>query len=126
MHLATPDEIASNHEIFAQRRRFDCIRVACDGTHTPFYPLDASKAEDYKNYKGWHSLLTLAFVNGAYMFEEAEIGHAGRNGDPTLLETSWFGCVRPHPVCVLSFLVCHVIIMLFTLILFVLIRPVLR
>jgi hypothetical protein len=89
MHLATPEEMEANTELFAQRRRFDCVRLAVDGTHTPYRPLESALQEDYKNYKHWYSLLTLAFVNGAYMFEEAEIGHAGRNGDPTLLETSW-------------------------------------
>ena len=91
MHLATPEERQASCELFAQRRRFGCLGLAVDGTHTPFTPLDSSLAEDYKNYKGWHSLLSLAFVNGAYMFEEAEIGYPGRNGDPTLLENSWFG-----------------------------------
>ncbi len=89
MHIATTDEIAANLDLFAQRRNFDCVRLAVDGTHTPFHPLNAADCEDYKNYKHWHSLLTLAFVNGAYMFEEAEIGHCGRNGDPTILANSW-------------------------------------
>ena len=65
------------------------MRLAVDGTHTPYRPLDGSLMEDYKNYKTWHSLLTLAFVNGAYLFEEAEIGWPGRNGDPTILAASW-------------------------------------
>lgn len=89
MHVATPEEVQANHELFSQRRKIDCVRLAVDGTHTPFFPLNAGEAEDYKNYKHWHSLLTLAFVNGAYMFEEAEIGHCGRNGDPTILASSW-------------------------------------
>ena len=89
MHIATPEERLRNFDIFAQRRKIDCVALGVDGTHTPFYPRDASFAPDYKNYKYWHSILTLAFVNGAYMFEEAEIGYPGRNGDPTLLENSW-------------------------------------
>lgn len=89
MHLANDTEIQSNFDQFAARRRISHVRLAVDGTHTPYFPRDASTAEDYKNYKHWHSMLTLAFVNGAYLFEEAEIGYSGRNGDPTVFANSW-------------------------------------
>lgn len=94
MHLATAAEMDENFKLFASRRQMDMVRLAVDGTHTPFFPLDASTAEDYKNYKYWHSMLTLAFVNPAYMFEEAEIGWPGRNGDPTILANSWIKWAR--------------------------------
>eukprot|EP00965_Chrysotila_dentata_P072811 2406550-Pleurochrysis_carterae.AAC.1 len=48
---------------FASRRDIPSVGMACDGTHIPFNPTDESTAQEYRNYKGWTSLLVVAFVN---------------------------------------------------------------
>ncbi len=45
--------------------------------------------EDYHNYKGWHSILCLMFVNSFSMFVDGEVGHPGRQSDSALSEHNW-------------------------------------
>ena len=49
-------------ERFGDRRRIGSIRLALDGSHVPFSPLDKSVNEDYKNYKGFTSILVRHFA----------------------------------------------------------------
>ena len=44
---------------------------------------------DYKNYKGWTSILVLAFVNSFYLFVDFVVGHSGRSGDNSVLRNCW-------------------------------------
>ncbi len=50
------------------------VALTVDGTHVPWVlAWDNSKhREDYHNYKGWHSLLCLMFVNSFHMFVDGE------------------------------------------------------
>jgi hypothetical protein len=80
-------------EQFASRRGIPNVALACDGTHVRFITSD----DDYRNYKGWHSILALAFVNSFHMFVHAEVGWPGRAGDNTALKHSKFmEAVRRH------------------------------
>ena len=62
---------------------------AVDGSHVPFKPDDAATAIDYRNYKGWTSILAVAFVNSYFLFVGADVGAPGRAGDNTVLRDSW-------------------------------------
>lgn len=48
--------------------------MAVDGTHLPFRPDTKTSAADYRNYKGWHSILAVAFVNSFHLFVDADVG----------------------------------------------------
>ena len=74
---------------FAARRGLWGPVLACDGTHTPFDPKNKTVSQDYRNYKGWTSILTVAFVDSYYRFFSISTGHAGRAGDNTVLNNSW-------------------------------------
>ena len=63
--------------------------MATDGSHIPFRPDDAATAIDYRNYKGWTSILAVAFVTSFFTFVDADVGAAGRSGDNTVLTDSW-------------------------------------
>merc|ERR1712086_344877 len=71
---------------FAVRRGMWGPIYACDGTHTPFHPKNHGLANDYRNYKGWTSILSVAFVDSFYRFVELSTGHVGRAGDNTVLK----------------------------------------
>ena len=48
---------------FASRRGFPNVTLACDGSHIPYHPLGGKKVKmQYRNYKGWTSILAVAFV----------------------------------------------------------------
>ena len=70
---------------FASRRGLDPVTLACDGSHVPFKPKNKKVAMDYRNYKGWYSILTVAFVDSYYRFFEVHVGYPGRAGDNTVL-----------------------------------------
>jgi hypothetical protein len=74
---------------FAARRGVPNVAMATDGTHIPFRPDDAMTAIDYRNYKGWTSILAVAFVSSFFLFVDADVGAAGRSGDNTVLADSW-------------------------------------
>ena len=71
-------------EQFAYRRGIANVAMACDGTHVPF-----KGGPDYRNYKGWESILVLGFVDSYHLFVDADVGAAGRSGDNTVLKYSW-------------------------------------
>ena len=74
---------------FASRRGIqDCI-LACDGSHVPFRPSCKKTALDYKNYKGWTSILSVAFVDSYYHFFDIDVCWPGRAGDNIVLNSSW-------------------------------------
>ena len=43
----------------------------------------------HRNYKGWESILVVAFVNSFYLFVDGDVGAPGRSGDNTVLQQSW-------------------------------------
>ena len=93
---ATPPSEAQLTSIkaeFAKRRGIPCVAMAVDGTHVPF-----RGGPDYRNYKGWTSILALAYVNSFYLFVDADVGAAGRAGDNGVLASSWLlREIKAHP-----------------------------
>ena len=69
---------------FASRRGIANVAMAVDGTHIPF-----RGGPDYRNYKGWESILAVAFVNSYHLFVDADVGCAGRAGDNSVLQDCW-------------------------------------
>eukprot|EP00961_Rhodomonas_salina_P046688 626612-Rhodomonas_salina.1 len=57
---------------FAERRNIGDVAMTVDGTHVPWTPDQARYREDYHNYKGWHSILCLMFIDSFYMFVDGE------------------------------------------------------
>ena len=80
----TPAHVQRVREQFAYRRGIANVAMAVDGTHVPF-----KGGADYRNYKGWESILVLAFVDSYHLFIDADVGAAGRSGDNTVLKYSW-------------------------------------
>lgn len=74
---------------FAARRGFPNVGMAVDGSHVPFRA-PSKYYNDYRNYKGWHSILVVAFVNSYHLFVNGEVGSPGRSGDNTVLSTCAF------------------------------------
>eukprot|EP00965_Chrysotila_dentata_P257593 6212938-Pleurochrysis_carterae.AAC.1 len=85
-----PANLAAVQKQFAARCGIWNVAMACDGTHIPFRPTTEKTAEDYRNYKGWHSWLVVAFINSFYMFVDADCGYPGRSGDNMVLKQSRF------------------------------------
>mmetsp|Transcript_21038 Transcript_21038/g.48204 ORF Transcript_21038/g.48204 Transcript_21038/m.48204 type:complete len:370 (-) Transcript_21038:247-1356(-) len=83
------EERASVQANFASRRNMGGVTLACDGSHIPFHPLVKSTAIDYRNYKGWYSILSVAFVDSYYRFFDLDVGYPGRAGDNTVLRSNW-------------------------------------
>ena len=69
---------------FAKRRGIGQVGLAVDGTHLPY-----NGGPDYRNYKGWTSILAVAFVDSFFLFADADVGAAGRAGDNSVLANSW-------------------------------------
>ena len=44
---------------------------------------------EYCNYKGWTSILAVAFVDSYYRFFDVDVGFPGRAGDNTVLRNNW-------------------------------------
>jgi hypothetical protein len=85
----SPEHLAEIRANFAARRGVPGVAMAVDGTHIPFAPPDEATRGDYRNYKGWYSILVLAFVNSFYLFVDADVGAAGKSGDNSVMKTSW-------------------------------------
>ena len=74
---------------FASRRGMPNVTLACDGSHIPFHPRGGKKAKmEYRNYKGWTSILSVAFIDSYYRFFDISVGYPGRAGDNTVLSKS--------------------------------------
>ena len=74
---------------FASRRGFRPVALACDGTHVPFKPKGKRWQMEYRNFKGWTSILAVAFVDSYYRFFDIDVGYPGRAGDNTVLAHNW-------------------------------------
>ena len=93
-----PDRIARMKRKFYERRNIGDVAMCVDGTHVPWTPDCARHREDYHNYKGWHSILCLMFVDSFYLFIDGEVGHPGRQSDSAVSEYSWlFAKIREDP-----------------------------
>jgi hypothetical protein len=84
----TAENLERIRKNFAGRRGIGNCVMAVDGTHIPYTPRYRQTAEDYKNYKGFHSILALCFVNSFYLFVDADVGFPGRAADNTVLARS--------------------------------------
>ena len=84
-----PQERAEVQGQFASRRGLWPCTLACDGSHIPFKPKNKQLAVEYRNYKGWHSILAVAYVDSFYRFFDIDVGYPGRAGDNTVLQHNW-------------------------------------
>ena len=85
-----PETLTAVRGQFASRRGIDVACLACDGSHIPFKPKNKRVAMDYRNYKGWNSILLVGFVDSFYRFFEVDVGYPGRAGDNTVLARNGF------------------------------------
>ena len=75
---------------FASRRGMPNVTMACDGSHIPFRPnCKKQHAKEYRNYKGWTSILAVAFTDSYYRFFDLHVGYPGKAGDNTVLKHYW-------------------------------------
>ena len=81
-------DLAAVQGQFASRRGFPGVTLAVDGSHIPFRPKSRSFYMDYRNFKGWTSILSVAFVDSYYRFFDVDVGYPGRAGDNTVLTRS--------------------------------------
>ena len=79
------DERQHVQEQFASRRGIPNCVMACDGTHIPFRPKNKKFGKDYRNYKGWTSILGVAFLDSYYKFFDVDVGYPGRACDNMVL-----------------------------------------
>ena len=60
MRKPTPQELVKIKERFGNRRGLSDVATTGDGSHVPYNPKCSLTKEDYKNYKGWYSILVFA------------------------------------------------------------------
>jgi len=92
-YLRTPtsvEECNTDQQRFAERRGIANVGGAVDGTHVPWAPESEEHMEQFRNYKGWYSILVVAAVNSFYMFVDADVGRPGRMSDSTATQLSHF------------------------------------
>lgn len=82
-------DLAAVQSEFASRRGLAPVAQAVDGSHIPWKPKGKALQMDYRNFKGWPSILAVAFVDSYYRFFELDVGWPGRAGDNTVLKHSW-------------------------------------
>ena len=83
-----PAVLHHNRREFASRRGIQNIAMCVDGTHIPWRPYKVAHRSEYRNYKGWHSILCVAFVSPFHLFIDGDVGYPGRAGDNTVLNNS--------------------------------------
>jgi len=86
----TAERLMAIRQQFASRRGIANVAMAVDGSHIPYVPQIEKFRNEYKNYKGWMSVLVLAFVNSFHLFVEADVGYPGKSGDNSVLGQSRF------------------------------------
>ena len=85
-----PAELNAVQGNFASRRGIPHVAMACDGSHIPFRPrCKKEHAVQYRNYKGWTSILAVAFVDSYHRFFDLDVGSPGKAGDNTVLKHNW-------------------------------------
>lgn len=89
----TAERIRRVRSEFAGRRGIAEVALAVDGTHIPF-----KGGPDYKNYKGWESILDVSWVNSFYLFVDADVGYAGKCGDNGVIaQSALFAQIKADP-----------------------------
>ena len=83
-----PAVLHHNRREFASRRGIQNIAMCVDGTHIPWRPYKVAHRSEYRNYKGWYSILCVAFVSPFHLFIDGDVGYPGRAGDNTVLNNS--------------------------------------
>ena len=86
------EERTAVQDKFASRRGFRPVSLACDGSYVPFKPKGKKWQMEYRNFKGWTSILAVAFVDSYYRFFDIDVGYPGRAGDNTVLAHNWLMC----------------------------------
>ena len=66
---------------FASRRGLAPISLSCDDSHLPFKPKGKKNFLEYRSFKGWTSILAVAFVDSYFRFFDVDVGYPGRAGD---------------------------------------------
>ena len=81
-----PERLARIREEFAKRRGIPNVALAVDGTHIPFSPPDGAQKDLWRNYKGWHSIHLLLYVNSFHLISFFTVGGTGRTSDNFALD----------------------------------------
>ncbi|XP_040072297.2 protein ALP1-like [Ixodes scapularis] len=80
-------ELAEHVRDFEATLDFPQAIGALDGCHFPVSPPQAD-ATDYRNYKGWYSIILLALVDHRYRFRYVNVGTPGRCHDAHVFRRS--------------------------------------
>ena len=86
----TPEHLDRVRSIFAGRRGVPNVAMAVDGTHIPYKPKSAADKEKFRNYKGWYSILLVAYVNSLHLFVNPFVAGPGKNCDSGALKRCTF------------------------------------
>ncbi|XP_077509345.1 uncharacterized protein LOC144120619 [Amblyomma americanum] len=78
--MMAPNEMNEHVSEFYAMTGFPQAMGALDGCHFPLSPPHLN-AEDYRNYKGWYSVILLAVVDHKYRFRYVSAGSPGRCHD---------------------------------------------
>ncbi|XP_070390818.1 uncharacterized protein [Dermacentor albipictus] len=78
--MPTASSMAEHIREFTATLEFPQAIGALDGCHFPVSPPRES-ATDYRNYKGWYSIILLALVDHKYRFRYINVGSPGRCHD---------------------------------------------
>ncbi|KAH7967949.1 uncharacterized protein LOC119381906 [Rhipicephalus sanguineus] len=77
VNMPTVSSMAEHIREFTAMLGFPQAVGALDGCHFPVSPPKES-ATDYRNYKGWYSMILLALVDHPYRFRYVNVGSPGR------------------------------------------------
>ncbi|XP_049523939.1 uncharacterized protein LOC125945726 [Dermacentor silvarum] len=78
--MPTASSMAEHIREFTATLEFPQAMGSLDGCHFPVSPPKES-ATDYRNYKGWYSIILLALVDHKYRFRYINVGSPGRCHD---------------------------------------------
>ena len=92
----SPQEREAVRSEFASRRGISPVVLACDGTYIPWKPKGKKLFLEYRNFKGWPSILLVGFIDSYYRFFDVDVGYPGRAGDNTVLKHNWLMKVIAH------------------------------
>ncbi|CAN8026648.1 unnamed protein product [Ixodes persulcatus] len=89
-------ELAEHVREFEATLDFPQAIGALDGCHFPVSPPQAD-ATDYRNYKGWYSIILLALVDHRYRFRYVNVGAPGRCHDAHVFRRSALAGILEGP-----------------------------
>ncbi|KAL1457222.1 hypothetical protein MTO96_043572 [Rhipicephalus appendiculatus] len=87
VNMPTVSSMAEHIREFTAVLGFPQAIGALDGCHFPVSP-PKENATDYRNYKGWYSMILLALVDHKYMFRYINVGSPGRCHDSYVYQRS--------------------------------------